>query len=129
MSSSARASARVMISIFPSTTGSERSRTVPSMAMATAFLASDFEMDSATSRPVAPASKLRTEPSGNVREIGSDIDILLHPVPPTNAGGVVLRDHPLPNDLAGLIKTFRGLVKEKQPGPRASGQARAPYSS
>jgi hypothetical protein len=45
--------------------------------MATALLASDLEMDSATSLPVAPAGKLRTEPSGNVRETDWDIQILL----------------------------------------------------
>jgi hypothetical protein len=34
-------------------------------------------MDSATSLPVVPAGKLRTLPSGNVRETDWDIEILL----------------------------------------------------
>ena len=45
------------------------SRTVPSSDTATAFLASDFAIEAATSRPVTPDSKSRAEPSGNLREI------------------------------------------------------------
>jgi hypothetical protein len=41
----------------------------PSSAIATAFLASDFDMPSATSRPVTPAGNSRTELSGKVRWI------------------------------------------------------------
>jgi hypothetical protein len=37
-----------------------------------------------------PAAKSRTEPSGNVRETECDI-MISYPVPPTNAGGMVVR--------------------------------------
>ena len=49
--------------------GSARSSSLPSSAIATAFLASDLEIDAATSRPVTPGLKSRAEPSGNVSEI------------------------------------------------------------
>src|SRR6476660_2077112 len=49
--------------------GSARSLTCPSSDMATALLASDLAIDSATSRPVTPGLNSRREPSGNRREI------------------------------------------------------------
>src|SRR5262245_29194147 len=77
MSSSASGSSRVRMRMRAfSLMGWARSRAFPSSWTATAFLASDFEIDSATSRPVTPEAKARDEPSGNVREI-CDIVLLL----------------------------------------------------
>ena len=68
MSSSAAALSRVTISILASLViWSERSARLPSSAIATAFLASEFEIDSATALPVTPGSKLFWLPSGKVR--------------------------------------------------------------
>jgi hypothetical protein len=70
LSSSARGSSRVTISILASRSiGSARSASAPSSAIATAFLASDFEMLVATSWPETPASNSRTELSGKVNLI------------------------------------------------------------
>ena len=66
--------------------GTARASTVPSIAMATAFLTSDLEMDSATSRPVVPASKVRTLPSGKVRETAADMNSLLVSSPANECG-------------------------------------------
>src|SRR4029450_708375 len=77
MSSSASGSSRVRMRMRASRLiGWARSRAAPSSWTATAFLARDFEIDSATSRPVTPDLKAREEPSGNVREI-CDIVLLL----------------------------------------------------
>ena len=65
ISSSAAGSSRVTIATdAPSGTRSARSASTPSTFIATAFLASDLEIDSATARPFAPSGKSRLAPSG-----------------------------------------------------------------